>query len=149
MPLQLKGSRVLGALKTSIQALETWCFPLFDFFIRLWVALIFWRSGSLKIQSWENTVTLFTYEHPVPGLPPEVAAFFSIIFEILCPILLTLGFLTRLAVLPLITMTLVIQFTYQPINEHYYWLMLFVYLFLKGPGMLSVDHLLRRKFLSS
>ncbi|MBI4357217.1 MAG: DoxX family protein [Gammaproteobacteria bacterium] len=144
----LKENRVLGIVNTTIRTLETWFLPLFDLFIRFWISLIFWRSGVLKFQSWDSAVTLFTYEHPVPFLPPEGAAIFSIIFELSCPILLTFGFLTRLAVIPLITMTLVIQFTYMNIVEHYYWLMLLVYLLLKGPGVLSIDYYLRRKFLS-
>lgn len=148
MFLQLKANKFLNGYKTLTRLLEMWFLPIFDLFVRLWLASIFWCSGVLKFQSWENTVTLFTYEHPVPLITPEIAAFFSIVFEISCPILLTLGFLTRLAALPLIAMTLTIQLTYMDLREHYYWLMLLAYLLLKGPGALSIDHFLRRKWLS-
>lgn len=149
MSLQLKVSKFLSAYKALTRVLETWFLPLFDLFVRLWIASIFWRSGVLKFQSWETTLTLFTYEYPVPFLAPEVAAFLGTVFELSCPVLLTVGFLTRLAVLPLIAMTLVIQFTYQDNVQHYYWLMLLTYLLLKGPGTLSIDYFLHRKFLAS
>lgn len=148
MSLQETAHKILNIYYTLTQALETWLLPLFDLFVRLWIASIFWRSGVLKFQSWETTLTLFTYEHPVPLFSPEAAAFFGTVFELSCPVLLAFGFLTRLAALPLILMTVVIQLNYMHIVEHYYWVILLTYLLLKGPGALSIDYVLRRKFLS-
>ena len=110
---------------------------------RLWMAKVFWVSGILKISDWENTLTLFTYEFPVPFLPPLVAAIFGTAFEIVCPILLTLGLATRLATLPLIVMTAVINFTYQEATEHYHWAMLLGFILFYGPGKISIDHWLK------
>jgi len=56
----------------------------------------------------------------VPFLPPVFAAIMGTIFEISCPILLTLGLGTRLATLPLLVMTAVIQFTYDQNIQHAY-----------------------------
>jgi hypothetical protein len=39
--------------------------PLADLAVRLWVANAFFRSGLVKIQSWESTIALFTYEYSV------------------------------------------------------------------------------------
>lgn len=44
MSLQLKASKFLSTVKTLTKVLETWFLPVFDLFIRLWIALIFWRS---------------------------------------------------------------------------------------------------------
>lgn len=114
--------------------------------VRLWMAQVFWVSGILKISDWDNTLTLFTYEFPVPFLPPLVAAIFGTTFELVCPILLTLGLATRLATLPLIVMTAVINFTYQEALMHYYWAMLLGIILFYGPGKLSADYYIGKKF---
>lgn len=119
--------------------------PLVYVAIRLWMASIFWKSGMLKIQDWDTTILLFTDEHPVPGIPPVIAAYSAVTFELLCPVLLTLGFATRLATLPMLAMTAVIQFTYLSHTDHLYWALLLSVLLFTGPGKLSIDHLIRKK----
>lgn len=114
--------------------------------LRLWMAKIFWASGFLKVADWESTIALFTHEHPVPFLPVPLAAFMGTAFEIICPILLVTGFMTRAATLPLIVMTLVINFTYQEATEHYYWLMLLGVILTQGAGKFSADHWLRQRY---
>lgn len=114
--------------------------------VRLWMAYVFWVSGVLKISDWGNTIYLFTNEFPVPGLEPHVAAVMGTTFELTCPILLTLGLMARLATLPLLVMTAVINFTYDNNIEHYYWAMLLGVILTSGPGKLSVDHWLNKKF---
>jgi putative oxidoreductase len=120
--------------------------PVMLLVIRLWMAHAFWVSGVLKISDWENTLYLFTHEFPVPFLPPPVAAIFGTAFELCCPVLLTLGFAARLATLPLLVMTAVINFTYQDATEHYYWAMLLGIILFYGPGKISVDYILSKKF---
>ena len=114
--------------------------------IRLWMARVFWVSGTIKISDWSNTIYLFTNEHPVPGMPPLVAAIFGTTFELTCPILLTLGLASRLATLPLLVMTAVIYFTYDSNIEGIYWAILLASILFFGPGKLSVDHWIRKKF---
>lgn len=114
--------------------------------IRIWIAHVFWVSGILKVSDWDTTITLFTYEHPVPFLPVTLAAILGTTFEIVSPILLTAGFAARLATLPLIVMTLVINYTYLEATEHYYWLMLLGIILFYGPGKLSIDHYIRQKY---
>lgn len=109
--------------------------------IRFWVAQIFWYSGLTKIASWQSTVYLFTYEYNVPILPPEIAAYLATTFELICPCLLVLGLFTRLASIPLIIMTIIIQFTYLYLVEHIYWMMLLTTILFYGPSSLSLDNL--------
>jgi putative oxidoreductase len=115
--------------------------------MRLWMAKIFWQSGMVKISDWQNTLYLFKEEYKVPLLPPELAAYFGTGFELICPVLLVLGLGTRLATLPLLAMTAVIQFTYDQNIEHAYWALLLAILLTIGAGKISADYILRRKFL--
>ena len=121
--------------------------PVMLFVIRLMAAHIFWVSGILKLEDFNTTIELFTSEHPVPFLPPIVAAYVGTTFEVCCPILLTLGLGARLAALPLIVMTLVINFTYLEATEHYFWMILLGTIAVFGPGKISVDHFVARKLL--
>lgn len=118
--------------------------PLYLVLIRLWVAQIFFLSGLTKIDNFENTVILFQYEYMVPVLPPEWAAFLATLFEILCPVLLAFGLFSRLAALPLIAMTAVIQFTYLDHIDHLYWVILLAITAVRGPGEISLDWLFTR-----
>jgi putative oxidoreductase len=64
------------------------------------------------------------------------------------PILLVLGLLTRAIALVLIGMTTVIEvFVYpQAWPTHIQWAAMLLILLCRGPGGLSIDHLLRRRF---
>lgn len=115
--------------------------------VRAMMAKVFFLSGLTKVEDWSNTLFLFAEEYHVPLIPPPVAAAMATAVELSCPVLLVLGLGTRLAVLPLLAMTAVIQFTYLNHTDHYFWGMLLGVLLCFGPGRLSADHLLRRKFL--
>jgi putative oxidoreductase len=88
--------------------------------------------------------------HPVPLLPPWLAAYLVTTIELVCPALLVLGLAARLAALPMLAMALVIQFVVGSadpafyLTEHYHWMFLLAVIVTKGPGRLSVDHLLAR-----
>lgn len=138
-------SRLISLYHTTLRHINCLS-PVMPLILRLWIAHVFWASGILKIQDFDTTIELFTSEHPVPFLPPLIAAICGTFFELTCPILLTLGLGTRLAVLPLFMMTLVINFTYLEATEHYYWMMLLGTLFFWGGGKLSLDHLIAKKF---
>lgn len=129
----------------TITWLEHWPAGVVQLAARLWMASIFFKSGLLKIQNFRSAEFLFSEVHPVPLLPPMVAAVLATGFELICPVLLVLGLLTRLAALPMLAMAMVIQFAvglndpafYQ--NEHYYWMMLLGFIIAKGPGPISLD----------
>ncbi|MGH6783091.1 MAG: FAD-dependent oxidoreductase, partial [Sphingomicrobium sp.] len=69
--------------------------------------------------------------------------------EIACPILLALGLATRLAAIPLLVLSLVIQFEYKLLNEHVYWAVLFGWYAIMGAGPLSLDRMLSAGFADS
>ena len=132
--------------------------PLVDFLIRLKMAAVFWSSGVNKLPSgflgigqgdWDTTLFLFEEEHPVPFLSTELAAYSGTFFEILCPILLVLGLGARPAAFILIMMTAVIEFTYNSYPEHQYWALLLAVILFRGAGILSVDFLIRKKFIGT
>lgn len=114
--------------------------------IRLWMARVFFLSGMVKISDFSNTIALFSDEYKVPFISPMFAAISATIFELSCPILLTIGLASRLSTLPLLAMTAVIQFTYDQNIQHSYWAILLTTILVFGPGKLSIDHLIRNKF---
>ncbi len=136
----LLGKAYIAAIRFS----DKYLFSLLVLFIRVWMARIFWYSGLTKISSWQTTIYLFKYEYKVPIIPIEIAASFATATELTMPFFLVLGFMTRLAVVPLICMTAVIQFTYLDLIEHLYWAVLLATIAFYGPGRYSVDGLICR-----
>ena len=139
----------LGTIRRVAMALprvETWCGSALQLLFRLWMAKIFWDSGMVKLSSWNTTVALFKDLYQVPVLPPAVAASMATAVELGCPILLLFGLATRLAALPMLGMALTIQFLVPDFYriEHYYWMMLLIMLFVRGGGVFSVDHWIRK-----
>lgn len=132
----------------------TFASPALDLLIRLWVANVFWKSGLTKIASWDSTLALFTYEYQVPLLPPEVAAPLASGIELGLPVFLALGLGTRLAALGLFLFNLMAVISYPGLSEvglrdHTYWGILLLVTLLHGPGKISIDHFIRRKFLGT
>ena len=116
--------------------------------LRFAVATVFWNSGQTKIANWDATLQLFEDEYKVPLLPPDLAAHIGATIELTTPVLLVLGFLTRPAALVLLGMTTVIEvFVYpQAWPTHIQWAAMLLVLVCRGPGKLSVDYLIRRRF---
>jgi putative oxidoreductase len=115
--------------------------------MRIAIGGVFINSGLLKINSWEFAVKLFEDEYKVPLLDPVWAARMAALNELTFPVLVVIGFATRLATLPLLGMVLVIQaFVYpQAWIEHLLWASVLVFLLTRGPGALSVDHLIAKR----
>jgi putative oxidoreductase len=114
---------------------------------RVAVADIFWRSGQTKVSGFsirEETFYLFREEYKVPLLPPDLAAYLSTVAEHVFPVLLVIGFATRLSALGLFGMTMVIQLFVVPGGwpEHILWLALLTLIIARGPGAISLDHLI-------
>lgn len=117
---------------------------------RLAIAAVFWRSGQTKVSGFtirEETFVLFREEYKLPLLPPELAAYLATTAEHLFAILLVLGFATRLSALGLLGMTAVIQLFVYPgaWSEHALWATLLVWIIARGPGVVSLDHLVWRR----
>jgi putative oxidoreductase len=115
--------------------------------LRFAVATVFWNSAMTKLANWETAIALFTEEYKVPLLPPELAAYMAATIELTTPVLLVLGLATRPAALVLLGMTTVIQvFVYpQAWPTHIQWAAMLLVLLCRGPGTLSLDHLIRRR----
>lgn len=113
---------------------------------RLGVASVFLKAGAVKVGSWESTLALFRDEYRVPVLPPETAAAMATTFELLCPAMLIVGLGTRLATLPLLAMVATIQLFVYPSawSEHLVWGSILLFLLMRGPGTIALDHLIAR-----
>jgi len=96
----------------------------------------------------QTTVQLFRDEYKVPLLPPEVAANLASLQEHLFSVLLVIGLASRLSALGLLCMTTVIEIFVYPENwpDHLLWAGALLYVLARGPGELSLDALIRRKF---
>lgn len=116
--------------------------PIVDLVIRLSLAQTFWISGVLKAADWDTAVRLATYEYPVTWMDPVTAAYLGVAIELVCPVFIALGLLTRLAALPLLVLSLVIQASYVALPQHILWAVLFGVLMVRGAGALSLDRLL-------
>jgi putative oxidoreductase len=130
------------------QRLERFPLSIIQLAMRVGVGAVFFKAGLLKYNSWEFTVQLFRDEYKVPLLDPAVAAQLAMVQELSVPVLLFLGLATRLATLPLLGMIAVIQtFVYPGAwTEHLVWSSILVFLLTRGPGALSLDRLIDRRF---
>jgi putative oxidoreductase len=129
-------------------ALELIPLSLIQLAMRIAVGSVFFNSGLLKINSWQFAVKLFEDEYKVPLLDPTLAARLATFTELTFPVLLFVGLATRLATLPLLGMIAVIQtFVYPNAwTEHLLWASILVFLLSRGPGALSLDHLIEHFF---
>ena len=118
--------------------------PLGVLALRLWVANVFWKSGLTKIQSWDSTVLLFTYEYQVPLLSAQLAAMLGTATELAIPPLLALGLFGRGAAGILFIFNIVAVISYPGLNDagmrdHQVWGLMLLIPLLQGPGKLSLD----------
>jgi len=125
----------------------------FDIMVRLYLFKVFFQSGLTKIQSWQSTIDLFAYEYSVPLLPPKIAAIMGTGGELILPVLLLLGLMTRPAAIGLFVLNAVAAYAYALTDfynftgmlDHILWgAMILVYV-LYGPSPLSIDSLLSKK----
>lgn len=118
---------------------------------RLFPAALFWQSGRTKMEGWrlsDNALFLFEDEYRLPLIDPVVAAHAAALAEHVFPLLLVVGFATRLSALALLTMTAVIQLFVYPAAwpTHGVWATCFLLLIARGAGSWSLDAALARRF---
>jgi putative oxidoreductase len=114
---------------------------------RVFPAAVFWQSGQTKVDGFAiapATFYLFENDFRLPFIAPVPAAYLTTVAEHVFPVLLVLGLLTRLSALALLLMTLVIEVFVFPDAwvTHGLWAACFLVLIARGPGALSLDHLL-------
>jgi putative oxidoreductase len=131
---------------------------------RFSIAAVFWNSGQTKVEGFavnlvsgtfefgmprlsSSAVDLFRDEYKLPLLPPELAAVMATVGEHVLPLLLLLGLGTRLASFGLLVMTAVIQLLVYPgaYATHGVWAAVLLWLMLRGPGVVSLDHAIARR----
>lgn len=129
--------------------------PLLLLAARLYVASIFFRAGVLKIADWSSTLVLFRETYKVPVLPPELAAYVGTFGELVFPILIVLGVAGRLGAAGLFVVNVMAVASYLDlfgfecpagINSHYYWGSVLLALVVFGPGKISLDEFILRRF---
>ena len=118
--------------------------------LRLAVATVFWNSAMTKLANWDTTIALFTDEYKLPLLSPWLAAYSAVTVELVTPILLVLGLGTRAAALILLGMTSVIEIFVYPEAwpTHIQWAAMLLVLLCQGPGTLSIDYWIRRRWMT-
>ncbi len=152
-------------VKRAIELFEKIPYSLIAFIARFSIAAVFWKSGQTKVEGFAvdliggafqlgeprlaaSTLPLFRSEYHVPLLSPEVAAHMAAFAEHFFPILILVGLATRFSALALIGMTLVIQLFVYPdaYPTHGTWIAVLLLMVAKGPGRLSIDHMVARRY---
>lgn len=125
--------------------------PLFQLALRFYVANVFFKSGLTKTQDFSSTVALFETEYKVPFLSPTFAAYSGTAAELILPVLLVAGLATRPTAIALFVFNIVACIAYHDISEagikdHMMWGVMLLVTVFYGPGRLSVDHFLKRRY---
>ena len=141
---------LINFYEQAIKALQQYIEPLVLLASRLWVANVFWKSGYLKFTSWDSTFYLFEEEYQVPLIPWELAAYLATAAELVLPIFLVLGLLTRPVAVGLFMVNMVAVISYPVLwkggfYDHQLWGALILMNIMWVAGKISVDQLLTRK----
>ena len=166
------GLNISGIARCKIALLEKGVAPLVDLAARFWLAWAFWKSGMIKFNSPETNVMLFEYEYALPSfMPVELSATLATYGELLAAVLLAVGLMGRFGAFLVLGMTAFIQFYaysgfaahiadmgywsalfnsfVNPTTEsqiHYMWMLLALFIMVRGPGKISLDSFCRKKF---
>lgn len=124
--------------------------PLLLLFCRLWVAYVFFNSGLTKIATWDSTLFLFEYEYQVPLLPWQLAAYLGTAAELVLPIFVALGLLTRPMSAVLFVFNIIAVVSYpllweRGFHDHQLWGLMMLVVVVWGAGPFSLDHLLKKR----
>jgi putative oxidoreductase len=131
---------------------------------RLWIAKVFLKSGYEKAKDLEGAADLFQYDwfsdenwwmtlfgfEEIPRLLAVLLAWMATAGELLLPVLLIIGLLTRFAGAGLMVMVLVISMLVYPVwtadgygylwTEFVWWVSSLLIIIVLGGQILSVDH---------
>lgn len=118
---------------------------------RIFPAAVFWQSGRTKVDGFalkDSTFFLFEYEYALPVIDPAIAAYLATAAEHVLPALLVIGLASRYAALGLLVMTATIQIFVYPGAwvTHGLWAAALLAVVARGPGVLSLDALIARRF---
>ena len=142
-------ARIVQRLIAAMDRIPYWLIALSA---RSFPAALFWQSGQTKVAGFSlqpSAIALFENEYQLPLIDPEIAAYVSAVAEHLFPVLLVIGLASRFSALALLVMTTVIEVFVYPgaWPTHGVWATCFLIVIARGPGLLSLDHLIARRFL--
>lgn len=137
-------NRLMRTVNFHLGRVPDWVAPLAA---RVFPAVVFWLSARTKVDGLtitDSTYFLFENVYALPVIPSALAAVLATLAEHLFSVLLVLGLMTRLSALALLLMTAVIQIFVFPEAwvTHGLWAACFLTLIARGPGAVSLDHLL-------
>lgn len=123
--------------------------------IRAYLCKIFFWSGWLKLTAWSSTLYLFEHEYKIVGMSPLMAAYVGTAAELTLPIFLILGLGARIPAAALFIFN-IFNVIYYPLllkpefaaalKDNIIWGILIGILMLYGPGKLSIDCWIQRRF---
>ena len=113
--------------------------PFTDVLIRFFVGMWFLRSGLVKIADWDTALYLAANEYPVSWMTPANAAVTGVAIELIGPVFLIAGFLTRPAALAMAALTIVSQAVYVPTTTNLIVIAMLIWYIFAGPAALSID----------
>lgn len=144
---------------------ETYLMPLALLAVRIYVGLVFWRSGQTKLANLDSARQLFEFEYiplwqenrvlsfwgfdiPFPVPDASFAAVSATGVELVCAVLLIIGLGTRAAAFGILILAITIEtFIYPNTVEHHYWVLLMSLVIAGGAGKISADYFIRRQYL--
>ena len=124
---------------------------------------IFFDSGQTKISGIEvafsykiptgmasKTYYLFEQIYNLPLISPVLAAWLSATAELTLSVMLLVGFGARYAAFGLLIMTAVIEIFVFPnlYITHALWAVALLYIMVNGPGFLSIDSFIRKRYMT-
>lgn len=128
--------------------------PLLLLAARIYVSMIFFRAGLLKLGDWGSTLALFHDTYKVPVLSPDLAAYVGTFGEVVFPVLIVFGLAGRFSAAALFVVNVMAVVSYPDLfgfecpaglNSHYYWGAILLMLVVFGPGKLSLDSLILKR----
>lgn len=146
------GNRFLALIRAILDWLEKTPHAVLALLARLGLGAVFWSAGMEKMTNWRikaETFEAFAHEYRIPLLPPELATYLATAVEHVAPVLIVVGLATRAAGGALVGVIAVI-FIFVHQDEWpamLIWSSAIAFLMTKGPGVLSLDHLIRSRLL--
>jgi putative oxidoreductase len=142
--------KYIEAYDKAVSLMLAYWVPILLLFTRLWVAWVFFRSGLLKFNSWDSTLYLFESEYQVPILPWLWAAYLGTAAELILPVFLLLGLLTRPMAAALFVFNIIAVVSYPVLwdggfYDHQLWGLMLLINMVWGGGAIAADYWLRRK----
>ncbi len=145
---QVQENALMALIRTILNWLEKMPHALLALLARLGLAAVFWGAGMEKMNNWKikaETFEAFATEYKIPLLPPELATYLATAVEHVTPVLMILGLATRAAGAAMMgVIAIIFIFVHQDEWPAFViWSSAIAYLGTKGPGALSLDHLIR------